>query len=303
MSGLFEMAMRGGVFFALLVATGCSYAHVDSDFAIRAKGMDPASFTCCADPEKFYPDPFVRLALGVGNVVGPTFADAAYGRYEETEFPGSLTGKPEAQAAILHYLQPLDILLVSDHSYQIGRLMPGRFSHSVVYLGTEAELRRAGLWNLPALVPWHDEIRAGKTMIEAAYPDVHLVTPEKTFEVDQVLAVRPALTAADKRAAVARMFSVIGNPYNFELGIDPAGKRFACTGLVAYAMPEAGFHITDLYGQRAVLPDDVAAQAIRGERLQFLAYVVGTEDGFALHSRYALMVQIASYWGVPDQGS
>lgn len=284
-----------------LALAGCSYSQVTPDFPEAAKSLQAEGFECCWDPEKYYPDPLVRLALTISMAVGPTVAEAAYGDYEETEYPGLLTGKPEAQEAVMRELRPFDILLVSNHSYQIGRLMPGRFSHSLIYVGTEAELRAAGLWQMPALRPWHDEIRAGHTLIEAAYPDVHFVSPEKTFEVDQVLAMRPALSAAEKRRALERILAVMGKPYNFRLGIDPTGETFACTALLYHAMPELGLTVRDVYGQRAVIPDDVAAQAVRGERLRPVVYVAGTDDGFAKRSLWALMVEIASYWGIPGR--
>lgn len=284
-----------------LALSACSYAQVDQDFPQEAKRLDAKTFECCFQPEKFYPDPLVRIALTIGNEVGPMASQAAYGEYEDSEYPGLLTGKAAAQAEVLRVLKPFDILLVSNHSYQIGRLMPGRFSHSVIYLGTEAQLRAVGLWTHPALVPYHDDIRAGKTMIEAAAPNVHLVSPEKTFEVDQVFAMRPALTPALKRKALERMFSVLGQPFNYGLGIDPAGERFACTGLIFHAMPELGFTLRNVYGTTALMPDDLAAQAIRGERLTPLIYVTGREgEGYDKRSLYSLMVAIAAYWGVPD---
>jgi hypothetical protein len=286
---------------ALLTLSACSYARVGPDFTVAAKNMDPATFECCADPEKYYPAGFTELALALGNALGPSASELVYGDYETSEYPGLLTGKSDAHAEIVRRLDPFDILLVSNHSYMFGRLMPGRFSHALIYVGSEAELRTAGLWTHPALAPYHDDIRAGKTLIEAAWPDVHLIEPHKAFETDQVLLMRPALSVTDKRRALERMLSVMGKPFNFALGIDPTGESFACTGLVEFAMPELGFTHRTVYGQSVVMPDDVAAQTIRGERLDMLAYVAGTEDGYILRSRYALMVELAAYWGVPQQ--
>lgn len=298
MAGIFRIASRLALGSAL-VLSACSYAQVGPDFTEEVKQLDAATFTCCDDPEKFYPAPLVRLALELGNAIGPSASEAAYRNYEDTEFPGLLTGNADAEAVVMNKLQPFDILLVSNHSYQIGRLMPGRFTHSLIYLGTEAQLRAAGLWHLPALVPYHDEIRAGKTFIEAAHPNVRLTTPKKTFEVDQVLAMRPALSGTEKRRALERLLAEMGKAFNYRLGIDPTGESFACTGLAAHAMPELGFKIREVYGQQVVMPDDVAAQAVRGEKLTPIVYVAGTEDGYTERSLYALMVEIASFWGVP----
>lgn len=305
MTGTANAARRGALIIALsglALATGCSYAHVDKTFPQDVKRLDAASFSCCSEPEKFYPPGLTEIALALGNTLGPKFSEAAYGDYEAEGYPGKLTGKADAEAAILQRLQPFDILLVSNHSYQIGRLMPGRFSHSVINLGTEAQLRRLGLWSDPALVPYHDQIRAGNTMIEAAWPHVQLVSPKKTFEVDQVLIARPTeLTLADKRRALERALSVIGKPFNFGLGIDPAGQKFACTGLLDYAMPELGMTHRRVYSRNVVMPDDVAAQTVREERLHFVGYMVGTDTGYAWQSKFALMVRIAAYWGVPGK--
>jgi len=201
-------------------------------------------------------------------------------------------------------LRPLDIMVVGSTSYQLGRLVPGRFSHAMIYVGTEAELRAAGLWHVPELVPYHDEIRAGKIILESASPDVHLLTPEKAFERDRVLAMRPKLSASQRRAALSKSFAAMGKPFNFSMAIDPTGETFACTSLIDHAMPSLGFIQRELYGVRTVLPDDVAAQAIRGENLEFLTYVLGNDGpGFSYRSKFAAMVDIAAYWGVPGAGT
>lgn len=292
---------RLAVLLALAMLSACSYAYVKPDFATAAKNMDPATFECCAEPEKFYPAGLTDLALELGKALGPAASQLAYGDYEDSEYPGLLTGKSDAHAEIVRRLDPFDVLLISNRSYRMGRLMPGLFSHSLVYIGTEGELRAAGLWSHPAIALYRDDIRAGKTLIEASWPDVHLTEPHKAFETDQVVLMRPTLTPAEKHRAITRLFSVMGKPFNFTLGIDPTAESFACTGLVHHGMPELGFTVRKVYGQTVVMPDDVAAQAVRGDKLAFLAYVAGTEDGYKLRSKYALMVELAAYWGVPGQ--
>lgn len=300
-SHMARLVRAGAGLVALTALASCSYAYVKPDFASAAKNMNPATFECCAEPEKFYPPGLTELALELGNALGPTASELVYGDYEDSEYPGLLTGKTDAHAEIVRRLDPFDVILISNRSYQMGRLMPGRFSHSMVYIGTEGELRAAGMWSHPALAPYRDDIRAGKTFIEASWPDVHLTEPRRAFETDQVVLMRPSLTPDAKRRAIARLFSVMGKPFNFRLGIDPTAESFACTGLVYHGMPELGFTLRKVYGQTVVMPDDVAAQAVRGDNLEFLAYVAGTEDGYKLRSKYALMVELAAYWGVPER--
>ncbi|SMH48976.1 hypothetical protein [Maritimibacter sp. HL-12] len=286
------------------VLGACSQPDFGPSFPEDAKALDAATFECCFEPEKFYPAPVARLAMTLGNDLGPTVSALAYSDYEEEAYPGRLTGKPEALDAILSHLRPLDIVNVGNTSYKVGRLMPGRFSHTLVYLGTEAQLRAAGLWHLPEIAPHRADIRAGKTMIESVWPEVMLSAPGKVFETDRVLVMRPRLAQGERRLAAARLFSEIGKPFNYALGLDPTRERWVCTGLVEYAMPGIALNRREVYGADTILPDDVAAQAIRGERLDVVAYVLGNRGpGFAYRSSYALMVDIAAYWGIPGTPS
>lgn len=283
----------------LIALASCSQVQVGPDFATQARGMDPATFECCFEPEKFYPAPVAKLALALGDELGPSASALFYGEYEESAYPGLLTGKTEAHAAILSVLDPLDIVLVSNHSYLLGRLVPGRFSHALVYLGTEAELRRAGLWSLPGLGPYRERIRTGEIFIEAAWPAVDLVAPEKAFQTDRAFAVRPELTPGEKRDALAYLLGAMGTPFNYGFGFDPGGARYSCTELIHNAMPGLGYRLREAYGQTVLMPDDLAAQAVRGDKFRPLTYVVGREDGFVRHGPYAVMVDLASFWGVP----
>lgn len=284
----------------LFTLAACSYHDLSPDFPTRAKSLQAETFTCCSDPEKFYPSPLAQLALTLGDHIGASVATAAYDEYENSEFPGKLTGKTEAHERITALLQPLDLLIISNKSYLLGRLMPGQFSHSMIYVGTEAQLRAAGLWSLPEIVPYHDKIRAGEIFIESATPDVHLMSMAKAFEVDKVVAVRPTLSSADKRIAIQRVFTSIGAPFDFGMNLDPANKKFVCTALINYAMPGLGLTQRRIYGRSNILPDDVVSQALRGDKLDLITYVIGTDDGYTRRSTFALMVDIAAYWGVPQ---
>ncbi|RME15116.1 MAG: hypothetical protein D6801_07965 [Alphaproteobacteria bacterium] len=291
--------LRAGALALAGLLAACSHTDIGPTFTEDVHRLDPATFECCFDPEKFYPAPAIELALGLANSLGPAVSRGAYGQYEDTAYPGKLTGKTEAHAAIVADLKPLDLLLIGNTSYPLGRLVPGRFSHTLVYLGTEAQLRAAGLWNLPEVKPYHEAIRAGQIIAETAAPATRLRTPAKAFEADRVLALRPALSPEERVLAARRLFASVGVPINYTLGIKDAEGRFSCTGLAEYAMPGLGLRHRVVYGQEVIMPDDIAAQAIRGERLRVVSYTVGTDSGFERHSVFALMVHIAAFWGVP----
>lgn len=295
--------VTGALSAALVVAaalSGCSRTDIKPGFAAAAPKMRAESFTCCFEPEKFYPAPFIRLAIGLSDQLGPAVSSAAYGPYETQIYPGRLTGNTAAEAAIMQGLRPMDILLVSNHSYPLGKLVPGRFSHGLLYLGTEAELRAAGLWSLPALRPYQADIRAGQVLVETAAPATRLRSPAKGFEADRVLALRPDLTPAERRAAQREVIENLGVPINYSMAVVSPDGHYSCTGLLDHVMPELRFQHREVYGETVVMPDDIAAQAIRGERMHVLRYVVGdTDGGFARRSTFGLMADIAAFWGVP----
>lgn len=292
---------------AVVLAVGsllaaCSHTDIGPGFVEDAKAMDPATFECCFEPEKFYPALPVKLALAVGPALGPQLSAKAYGGYEDEEYPGRLTGKTEAHAALIDRARPLDIMVIGNTSFMLGRMVPGRFSHSLIYLGSEAQLRAAGLWHTPALVPYHDAIRAGARFIDAASPAVRLRTVERALEVDRAVLMRPALTPAEKARALSYALGVLGEPfsYTFEVKAD-VGQ--SCTGMIQGAMPSLVLERRTVYGMDVIMPDDVVAQAIRGDGLEVVGYLVGddTDDGYALRSPFALMVDIAAFWGVPGK--
>lgn len=281
-----------------LFLIGCAHTTVPPGFVDDIAEVDPGNFTCCAAPEKFYPDGLIRTAFALADDLGAQVAVNMYRGYLEKGFPGRLAGNKAAEAALLAQLQPLDLVFSGNKSYIWGRIIPGRFTHDLVYLGTEAQLRAAGLWDLPALAPLRDDIRAGRLFIEAFTPRVDTTDAARVIEADAVAILRPDLSAPARRRAYAVLASTIGTPYDYTFEVATT-ERLACTELVNLAMPD--LHVTTrvAYGSTVIFPDDIVSQAIRGERLRVIGYMVGTQGGFVWRNTRSLMADIAAYWGIP----
>ena len=93
-----------------------------------------------------YPPWFVDMARTVAPPLGTVLSHVAWRS-------GYLKSKQAAQTAILDVLQPLDIVLVSSKGKRSGQMIPGLFGHAAVYLGTQQELQRLGLWSSPKVQP------------------------------------------------------------------------------------------------------------------------------------------------------
>lgn len=287
-----------GVILALWVLAGCGHTEVGPGFTDRVAALDPARFTCCADPERFYPDIVVRTAFSLSDRLGPTMGHAMHGRYQAEGYPGRLAGNEAAKAALTEQLQPLDLMLLANKSFTWGRLIPGRFSHVGIYLGTESQLRAAGLWSAPGLAALHDDIRAGRLVFQSVTPVAELTDLTRMTETDAVAILRPQLTASERRLALTTAAGLIGAPYDYTYDVTTT-DRVSCSEVVAFTMPGLGLDTQIAYGKEVIFPDAIVAQAIRGEQMAVVGYMVGTDDGFAWRGIGSLMADIAAHWGLP----
>lgn len=290
--------MRKVVLLGLLaiLLTACGGPQIDDDFLNRIRALEPASFTCCDEPERMIPAPVVALALPLFEVIGPNFTAWVERERDNKDRDARLAGNPEALEAIVSRLRPFDLVFITHDGATIP--LPGRFRHSYIYLGTEADLRALGLWTLSEVVPYHDRIRAGLTMVEAVAPRARMTRPAWALDVDAATILRPEMTSAQRRFAIAAALGALGTPYDFSFVVGRPG-RLMCTGLIQLAYPNLGLTVRKAYGLPTILPDDVVAQAIRGDRMRVAAYVVGTEAGYEFRSIHSLMADLSAVWGLP----
>lgn len=283
---------------APLAVAACSHTEIGPGFVETLPTLDPARFTCCADPEKFYPEGFAKAVFSMADEWGPGVARKMYGRYNEEGFPGRLAGNREVEAALLAQLRPLDLVFTANKSYVWGTLIPGRFTHGEVYLGTEAQLRALGLWDTPGFAGLHDDIRAGRLFAESATPESKTIPAARVLESDAVAILRPHLSGAERGRALAALAGAMGTPYDYTFDLASPDK-LACTELINLAMPGLRLGIQEAYGRQVIFPDRVVSQAIRGERMSLVGYMVGKAGGYQWRNTHSLMGDIAAYWGMP----
>lgn len=278
----------------LLLGTGCAVRPVTEAPA----GADPVALVsgCCADVE-VYPEPLIRM-------VEPKAEDKPAFDTSLRVRPPYLLDRPGAAEFVLRHLRPLDILLTSDKGQVSGRLMVGYMTHSLVYLGTEAQLRAAGLWDHPDLVPLQARVRAGEIFYESTPPQVDLNPAERVLNVDAVSIWRPRLTRAEQRLALGRLLRERGKPFD-RLMESRTSDCLYCAELLDIGFPELGLRHRLAYGHDVVIPDEIAADAIRGRvPLEFVGYVHGTAAGRVVSAPLStLAATIAQYWPPRPDGA
>lgn len=283
-----RMAGAGRLSMALaVVLAGCTATPPAPEGATPAEILSG----CCREAQDF-----------------PTWAaEMTFGSPKGREGPGDIIlrrpyigNSPEVRAILERNLRPMD-LIVQRYEGRLGGLVsPGRFSHVSIYLGTEAQLRAAGLWQLPELANWRARVSDGYVLLDAMHTDVHLRDMSELLEVDALAILRPRLNAAARSAALRRGLGLMGRYFDTDYRIDSDDAIF-CTELVHRAMPELGLPTTEIYGRRVILPDAAVAGALIGALpLDFVGYIEGRPSGSVrVRSAEDLARQVARHWPAP----
>ena len=162
-------------------------------------------------------------------------------------------------------LQPGDILLERRNWFASNAFLPGFWPHAALYVGTPADLERLGVIRRGPGGAWTSDdpevarrlaeyLKAAHdgephTVIESVSEGVIFNSLTESMGADYVAALRPRVTDAQKGAAVARAFSHVGKPYDFEFDFSSSDK-LVCTELV-YQSYEGTVHF-DRYMQQIV---------------------------------------------------
>lgn len=194
---------------------------------------------------------------------------------------GRLERVPEARELVETALQPLDVVFVSNRNRVSGQLIPGQFTHGALYIGTEAQLKAAGLWQLPALAPYHDAIAAGKVYLEAVDGGVRLTSGDVVLNTDAVVALRPQ--GMNRTAALRRGLGRMGVPFDMHFDATDGSELF-CAELIGEVFPAAHLPRTPvpLPGRETIMIDGIVAGALTGDLpFALVGYVKAMPSGGA----------------------
>lgn len=278
---------------AMLGVVGCAHSpttvHSDRNTA-SAAGCDTNPIAACWRQPARYPSWLVGMLDPAAPLVGRTIALVRFR-------PGYLEGDEAARGVLGRALEPMDILLASSKGRLTGHTIPGLFTHTIIYLGTQAQLRRLGLWQDPAVVPFHDAIDNGMLFVESDQKGVHLSTSQMILDADRMLVLRPRIqTPACLRRAVPIFFDHVGSRFDFHFNAGEP-KRLYCSELVYHVLPELKLPVRHFYNRDVVLPDDIAATGLEsGTRLSFVLYLKGGAKGWTPGSLGTARADLAAEW-------
>lgn len=285
--------LRGGIgalapVSAALALMGCAAAPVVSDAPDTARTPSEIVSGCCSGTGDYPPwaielaDANVELMRRIGLI------QLRRGRLERV---------PRARALVEAALRPGDVVFVHNRNRVSGQLIPGQFTHGAFYVGTEAQLRAAGLWDLPALAPYRDRIAGGNVYLEAVDGGVRLTTGDVVLNTDAVVALRPQ--GMERAAALRRGVERMGVPFDMRFDSTDGSELF-CAELIGEIYPAAPLPRTPvpLPGRETIMIDAIVAEVLSG-KLPFalVGYVrADARGGVAALSAADLARDIRAAW-------
>ena len=173
---------------------------------------------------------------------------------------GYLYKNEVAKATALENLRPMDILIEKSPFVLTDKFIPGHYGHIAVYLGTKKQLESINMWNHPDIIPYQEEILAGKVILEAVRPGVHLNSLEEFLNIDELTIMtkvdglsNPSLVFEE----ISQGMQQIGKAYDFNFDITTLDK-IVCSELIYITFGNVHWPTKYRLGRPTITPDDAA---------------------------------------------
>ena len=192
-------------------------------------------------------------------------------------------------------MRPRGLLAYSNKGRASGGVIPGVLGHIAVYLGTEAELRRVGVWNDPRIQPHQTAICAGANFTSADQKGVYLSFAANALVTDRVVVMRPQDADPARRAeAVGGCAQRVGGWFDFHFDNAKPIKIYRSERIAQVMrerdMPKLDMPERRMCGRMTTLPDDIVAHsAVRRSKPDLVAYVRRTPVGWEVAGRQDLI--------------
>jgi uncharacterized protein YycO len=222
-----------------------------------------------------------NISSGVTNDISKVFGNSV-GLISTRKEGGKLLKLTSYQRnKIKKQLKPLDVLFEKTPFRLTDKFIPGHWGHVAVWVGTEQELKKLGVWNeLPNLYQkavdlygysgpsFQTLIKTGHNIIEALRPGVQLNSLDHFLNIDDLAAIRPKsseLSLEQRKDALLVAFSQIGKEYDFNFDVS-SNKKIVCSELAYVVFGDPNFvtwPTSKELGRYTISPDHVAKKAIK----------------------------------------
>jgi hypothetical protein len=182
---------------------------------------------------------------------------------------------------LVSQMKPLDILLEKTPFRLTDKFIPGYYGHVAIWVGTERELREAGIWNeLPHFYKiaqerysyegpsFQDAIRQGRHIVEALRSGVEIHTLRDFLNIDDLAVLRVhecpegstgprfCMTSKKKREYLLEVFRQIGKDYDFNFNVNTE-TAIVCSELAYRTFYDVDFQTRKTLGKHSISPEQV----------------------------------------------
>jgi uncharacterized protein YycO len=183
---------------------------------------------------------------------------------------GKLYGRPDIEQRVEFALRAGDILVEKTPFRLTDTFIPGHWGHAAIWVGSESELRELGIWDHPVVIPYHDDIRSGRRIVEALRSGVQLSPLAQFLNIDDLGLLRQSSASAVQRAEVIVLaLRQVGKAYDFNFDVETT-DRIVCSELVYVTYTHLNWPTEKALGRATISPDNVASKALEGGPLEVI---------------------------------
>lgn len=184
---------------------------------------------------------------------------------------------PDQVREIKSLLEPGDLMFSYTAGYMSNVFLPGKFKHSIIYIGDTEEREQIGLTEeiLAAMATDNRQaqrmLAAAKTeripsgeeadVIEAVAEGVRVYSLEKLLgtHINRLVVLRPRLTREQTKNQVVDLYRYVGRPYDFRFDFSDNTRNY-CSELVCRTLEPTGsfdFQLSKQRGHWVLTADDI----------------------------------------------
>ena len=205
---------------------------------------------------------------------------------------GKLYGRYDVLEKLEQELRAGDILLEKTPFRLTDKFIPGHWGHVAVWIGTEDELKKLGIWEHPVVQEYRSEIKSGRGVVEALRPGVEMNTLTHFMNIDDIAVIRGrGMTVKERGETILRALRQVGKAYDFNFDVETTDK-IVCSELVYTTFTGIKWPTEKTLGRSTISPDNVASIAIKGGPLDLaLLYHDGKMVGKEPLHQMAMLMQ------------
>ncbi|MDM8562391.1 YiiX/YebB-like N1pC/P60 family cysteine hydrolase, partial [Candidatus Marithioploca araucensis] len=185
---------------------------------------------------------------------------------------GKLYNRATVLNQITRQLQAGDILLEKTPFRLTDKFIPGHWGHAAIWVGTEVELRRLGIWEHPLVKQYHQKIQEGSHIIEALRSGVQISALPDFLNIDDFVILRH--TQLDNETLAKRIILAlrqVGKAYDFNFDVETTDK-IVCSELIYVVFIGIEWPTDKKLGRFTISPDNVASKALNGGPLKLITF-------------------------------